>query len=197
MLWRMTSLFSCQTVLENLICFLVLGTCYIKCLLMPVPRLVVVWVNWWQWGVKVIHCIDFSLRLKCPSYLPLQDFTIFMAKKLLLMQESIFRHFFIDFQKLCPHKYYWIKPKLDITISIPVACNFCIGPRDAGKYLSLIYPMAISHLSSSIGRPCENWLQNFWQVSKFPFYRNKISQKCTSEFCSLTLPPFLTCMILS
>lgn len=164
---------------------------------MPIPRLVVVCVNWWQWGIKVIYCTGFSLWLKCLGYLPLQDLTIFMAKKLWLIQKSIFRHLFTDFQKLCLHKYCWIKPKLDTTISIPVACNFCTGLRDAGKYLTFIYPMAISQLSSSIGSPCENWLQNICQVSKFPFYRYKISQKHASEFCSLTLPPFLTCMILS
>lgn len=164
---------------------------------MPIPRLVVLCVNWWQSGIKVIYCTGVSLQLKCPSYFPLQDFTIFTAKKLRLVTKSIFRHFFTDFQKLCLRKYCWIKPKVAITISIPVACNFCIGLRDAGKYLSPIYPTALSQLSSSIGSPWENWLQNIWQVSKFLLYRIKISQKHTSEFCSLTLPPFLTYMILS
>lgn len=58
---------------------------------------------------------------------------------------------------------------------------------------SLIYPTAISQPPSSIGSPCENWLQNIWQVAKFPFYRNKIFQEPTSECCSLTLQPFHTC----
>lgn len=63
-LWTMTSLFSCQTALENVICFFFIA--YIKYLLMPVPGLWVGCVNWWQWCIKAVYCTGFHCNWNTP-----------------------------------------------------------------------------------------------------------------------------------
>lgn len=62
-LWAMTSLFSCQTALENVICFFF---AYIEYVLMPVPGLWVGCENWWQWGIRAVYCTGFHCSWVTP-----------------------------------------------------------------------------------------------------------------------------------
>lgn len=143
-LWTMTSLFSCQTALENVICF------FFYCLY-KVPTNASSWVMGGLCELMAVmykSCLlyRFSLQLKYPSYLPLQNVTVFMQRNCALRRNS-FSGTFSDIQKLCLHKCCWIKPELRITISIPVVRNFYIRLR--GRQIPLSFILYIS----SIRRP--------------------------------------------
>lgn len=149
----MTSLFSCQTALENVICF------FFYCLY-KVPTNASSWVMGGLCELMAVmykSCLlyRFSLQLKYPSYLPLQNVTVFMQRNCALRRNS-FSGTFSDIQKLCLHKCCWIKPELRITISIPVVRNFYIRLR--GRQIPLSFILYISSIRRPEWKPASEYL---------------------------------------